>query len=1121
MRAHNFIKKLMKSIGRYILIAFLTQTISIFSQNTTKQYIHLSNDSVYVGTFSVDNHSDKFEIARFTTRPKYLRSYLDIELDTKPDTGKTFSLLIKGYHNNELIESHEIFFVSKIDTSIMLRKKTSAVDKNIEIDYRVLIEQRLERGDNILINYKMGLTSILVSNRQLIYLGINLIIVLGILLSLKSSIQNKILNYNWNKSRWAKVIDFTARSLILILFFDEFGLFLKEWGVNFALFSVFRFILGIPGVSHLIFVANFIIIIPSSFRIISYLASRYEENYDEMLATFGNIERYEDYKSRHAFLWSLLIFNISLLLWYGQCLIGDEYDLSGYEFFTLSFGLATLVLFLLVTVMVVIAKKLELLKHYKTKTFHYTSNIQYLFQILTVFFLSFSQTMITKIIVLLPLINKLREVSFRIIKSIPPKEKISETFLINFAIYNKISLLSFIVLTTSSFILILNWQLAITPYPPLDSSYIKGYTISIFYTLYILLYFFIVNLKKMQQLISILWILFTITILHFLNLFAPEWFGIKIDEIERFNFLQVNSELVGPYLTSLLPLLFHLISISIIYILIDNCRIEEKLFLTNFDNNNLFKRYFFQRGYSASLALVIFFFLVFGITLTNLTSENSLLIEAYHFQVAIVFSTSPLIFIILTIFQNHDRNLFKEVFNYGGNDLIEKLKHRNRFLLLYKSWNNNKLSPKGIIYFFLSLLFTFIIFHSTFYLVPRLILSNTDFKLLWSVHNYEGDFLYNIDESKDCLLVNGLRNTLCIDKKSGEILWQKKLDGPFPILSIVKDSLLWIADRERIELININTQDIYYSRLTADKFGNYYSRLTKTWESFIKYDSLVLVKEGETIYVLDSQSGVEKLIIKNVNSPLPHLRGGPIVYKNKKSDLWFYCNDEKPNKMGSMTDSIIHIISYPEEIIIITSENILLINKEGKIKWSIPLFINLDDSPEEIDCKLFDNNIIFAFNRDKVFYVSRLDGKIVNKVTGLRYAFLSKPRNPFNKVITDNDNGILLYDNVANKFLLFDENGLLLTEFAIPNEFTNSSYIYLSNKFLYLLDIFSLYTYTVQNGELFTKDNYQFVNENSNSQFLIANLGKLEPHAVKVSENKLYWTNFRGIFTAEYSKGNL
>ena len=64
-----------------------------------------------------------------------------------------------------------------------------------------------------------------------------------------------------------KVVTSVSIMLLILSLLDEVGLFLNEWYFYPKVFSMLRSIMGLPGVSYLVYFANFALLIPFFYQI--------------------------------------------------------------------------------------------------------------------------------------------------------------------------------------------------------------------------------------------------------------------------------------------------------------------------------------------------------------------------------------------------------------------------------------------------------------------------------------------------------------------------------------------------------------------------------------------------------------------------------------------------------------------------------------------------------------------------------------------------------------------------------------------------------------------------------------------------------------------------------------
>ena len=114
--------------------------------------------------------------------------------------------------------------------------------------------------------YEMNAIESVVIIRAALYLVLSVIVSIILFQLLKQRNLMRLANYGWNN--WiVKTIAIISHVLIAILLLDEIGLLLNEWNVRAIVFELSRRFMGLPGVSQLIYLANFGLLVPATYTI--------------------------------------------------------------------------------------------------------------------------------------------------------------------------------------------------------------------------------------------------------------------------------------------------------------------------------------------------------------------------------------------------------------------------------------------------------------------------------------------------------------------------------------------------------------------------------------------------------------------------------------------------------------------------------------------------------------------------------------------------------------------------------------------------------------------------------------------------------------------------------------
>ena len=906
------------------------------------------------------------------------------------------------------------------------------------------------------------------------------------ILATRESIILKIINHNWGNSFAVKIIDYGARGLILILFFDEMGLFLKEWGLHIFVFDYFREVLSFRWVSYLTFLANYIILIPATYNIIYNYFDRLEYNEDGIRNSFNTISEFVVYKKSYSLISAYLLLSVSNLFWFGQCVIWDEVKIEGATFFSASTILIGFIFLLSILLLIFNIKKIDRLDN------QYILGASYLFSkkksqfILAIFFLTFSQTMITKVIVLLPLIEKLKSLGVNWISTILPKEKISEDFLIPLKTSNKWNLFNFLFLTCSTFSLIVFWQTAVTPFPPLDSFYPKAYTISLFYMLYILLYFILFQNNQLLKIKSIIWIIITSLILYvlplkytslFVNLSGEKFTnGSMIGEMYSLNLLGVL----------ILTILFlHLLAILLFYIVFKILQLNELLFSKKFLDKKLFRYYFFISSYMNSITLLSFLLLFLLMLSTSYEYKTLIAYEFINIKEIYFISLLPIIIFLYDISRNTPQIIYDKIKKNFGNDIILKVINQNRYLIIFKSWNNNKRSFLGFLFFFLSVVFVSFTFFVVIYILPHSVI-NSKTKLIWSTRLKPQDFGYEIKELGNELLIMGFKGVYCIEQSNGNMRWQKK--GTMPAILNFSNDRLWVIDNQCASLVKSDNGKILNELKISAEVKNKDKVKEISYEVFRKAGNYLVLKSGKNLFFINGFTGKINYHISNLDSPLPIIKGGVGIWKNKNGEIHYYDKIEKKVPNLFFNKEVKQIVSLEEVLLLISNDSTYCFDYGGVLKWKDINFVSRGKFHYS-DYIIKDSLIVYAVNSDSIFGISKLSGKIKWKILGHSYWINSKPL--LNNLLVYNNKGFLLYNEETESLEFYNYDGFK-TSFISTNEFLSykkPDVVQLNEDGFYTLSLFNFKKYSLDKNEYLIKDHYSLDIKKKYPDYFESNVG--------------------------------
>ena len=189
-----------------------------------------------------------------------------------------------------------------------------------------------------------------------------------------------------------KLIGITSTALLLLLMVDEVGLLLNEWGINFVLFDFTRRFISIPGIAHLVYLANLYVATYAAKEMSRKFLTEYTD--DETTLEAGSNTR------------AIQVMALSLLMMTVQ--------LTLYETYSANLTAVSKVIFYCVFIVILVVPPIMMLikSVFMTKE-NIDSSKKKGYGWLIILFVSLTQTMITKVIVIyntiLGIKNKLSE----------------------------------------------------------------------------------------------------------------------------------------------------------------------------------------------------------------------------------------------------------------------------------------------------------------------------------------------------------------------------------------------------------------------------------------------------------------------------------------------------------------------------------------------------------------------------------------------------------------------------------------------------------------------------------------------------------------------------------------
>lgn len=258
-----------------------------------------------------------------------------------------------------------------------------------------------------------------------------------------------------------KWISLISKSLLYLLIIDEIGLLLNEWGAKFIFFDFTRNLISIPGIAHLVFLANLLVATFAAKKISSGYLLEYTD--DEEKIEIGSSLR------------AIVVLGLSLLMMATQLLVYDTYgtNLSTSQMVVYYFGF--FVLFVVPPIMMVIKSTFM-----RKEDIDFSKKKSYGGMILL--FISLTQTMITKVIVIYESIIAVKNIINK------RKTKNDDILLLNSSLHsdNILAKLNAYTLTMYVLPMILLWVIQVSPFPSTSTIYPKGITVSILFSIAII-----------------------------------------------------------------------------------------------------------------------------------------------------------------------------------------------------------------------------------------------------------------------------------------------------------------------------------------------------------------------------------------------------------------------------------------------------------------------------------------------------------------------------------------------------------------------------------------------------------------------------------------------------------
>lgn len=703
-------------------------------------------------------------------------------------------------------------------------------------------------------------------------------------------------------------ISFISHLLIGIMLLDETGLLLTEWNLTVGLFSVFRTIIGIPGASQLIFLANLGLMLPATYIISEKLIRKF-------IRQKGNVEedpiKYRDFVKRYSMNTALQMFSITTMFFFWQtALWGELGNIAGLYAMHIPINMVFLFGIIIVPGFIIIIRTLRLYKTINEKDNPYGFTPRWelfsVFHSLLIFFLSLTQTIITRVILLLSLIRSGKKIAAGAIGKI---NKVSgfhysksndEDFDSDVEVLSSNSIwdqLNFLTLTTSTIILLLIFQSSASPFPPTQNAFPKTETISFFYMSFMLLY--LIPFRKFKWLKTLLFISYTAFCLYALPVIFPSWFFPVMDE-PGFSVFDASTALAS---IDAVVMFLALFQVYVVFYLLFGIRnwyyMRQKLF----ENKNVSTFRIKAIIYVILLLnLMLFFYFLLPIIygLGNMTIFQFLILFEwtglkFAAIVLIVMITLIVLFLMKFSVEPAIAESKKQLLKVGGHKIILELQQRSKFLSSFKSWNPQR-GYRFLIYYFVLGIITYGVFYAGFYL-PGYMDSRKQQLIYHVPFDYDIDFfVYNENQ-----FTLGYRNQLNSYKTSDGRLFYHQ-DISYRNLNVIDNQRVCFVNNDSLWLMDFDKNHMFWSQPVPRSPNNYEAG------KIYAYQRIILLKNHDNISLFDLESGEYLNSIKGVTSISKNKTGLLFIVRNYKS-IGYVNQHNDYYDLITLNDTIKHLYS--------------------------------------------------------------------------------------------------------------------------------------------------------------------------------------------------------------------
>jgi hypothetical protein len=851
------------------------------------------------------NESGSYKVVEFDVDPVLTRASIVFEVlstNTPSDEGIVW---IDGYSKGKEVEWKHIngFHPNRPDT-VNLKSDLETTDQSATIHYEVILRvPKTGLQDSTAINYRVTFLPVLIPS-SLVWYALTSFLFAGVMMYVLSWKRFSLLSqYGW-KGRWTDIVDGLARAMLFLLLVDEIGLFFEEWGHPVALLAWTRDLISVPGVSKMLFLANLVLVVPAAYVTLQRLLGAPTHD-DAITGQTADPHERALYVNRISLVSSILVLTLSVLVTLLQCITWNEFDIQGASVYSVATWLAGAIVALPV---VTLLRGLVTVRRIERESVTWSSNIHFektfFFAMFTVLFLTFSQTMVTKVLLLLPLINWVRERASAMIRRIPPKTYWNAEDLAPGVRTSMWELWNFVLLTSSTWVFILFWQTANGPFPPAGSLYPKTITISFLYTLFILAYFWTQSSLKSKPLRSIAWSALALVSLHGSFLVFPDWF-FSSGSSRPSSILGGLVQMFGGTATSLLMLSNHILFASASVAIIAGIRLRKRLRIVHYEDVGKVRLYALLAHVAFSLVSVLYFLALFFAL-----SRTDLFVVGFYAgrvtpELICVLAALPLVLVLKTTVFESGHELLQEVELYGTAGLAGKLLKEVRLLRILGAWNVKNL-PLRLAVFVVSATIVFTL--GLGILIVPLWTASCSTTINWSYQFDKPGFAIGFAREGNQLFIENLRWVLCMDRGTGRTYWQAS--GLLPKVTLVSDSTCVISDVNDISARRRLTGGEMWSRPVADDSGRFYTQQGHPSRVVQVLRERLAVKTGSKMDLCASESGKILYHIPEMSNPLFRFRGGPVCWIDHNGFLWSLDSVLAKRQMGKPKLPLMGLFSF-------------------------------------------------------------------------------------------------------------------------------------------------------------------------------------------------------------------